>query len=371
MTKFTRPLAVSLLLAGLLSPICVRAAGSGTNELREASEVIDVLKAHYVDREKLSSKLLNDATVSGVLHTLGPGAQLLTAEELASNTTATAQSATTNAPAVITQEPLARAEIIDPSIGYIRIADVTDDTVPALDAELKKFTKEKADGYVLDLRFADGTNFEAAAAVASRFLPPDQEVFELKQSQGGEEKFRTMESKQSLAAELSEVPLLLLVNAQTRGSAEVLVGALRAQDRGIVVGAKTAGSAAAWQDIKLSDGRVLRVATAKITLPNGDDIFPGGIVPDVPVKIDPTVEADALLNAPTNLTLSASLQPREKKKGLTEAELVKAYRGEAIGTNDTPASSSDEENEVQKVRDVVLQRAVDILKGIRVLLTWQ
>ena len=45
------------------------------------------------------------------------------------------------------------------------------------------------------------------------------------------------------ASELAEAPLLLLVNAQTRGSAEVLVGALRAQDRGIVIGGPTAGSA--------------------------------------------------------------------------------------------------------------------------------
>ena len=370
MTNVARKLVRWLLFATWLLPVWVR-AGGGTNELREASEVIDALRAHYVDREKLDSKLLNDATVSGVLQTLGQGAQLLTAEEFASNTTAAARSTTTNGPAAKLHEQLARAEIIEPSIGYIRIADVTDDTVSALDAELTKFAKEKAEGYVLDLRFADGTNFVAAAALASRFLAPDLEVFELKQSKGGEERFRTTESKQSLAAELGEAPLLLLVNAQTRGSAEALVGALRAQDRGIVVGAKTAGSAVAWEDIKLSDGRVLRVATAKITLPKGGDIFPNGIIPDIPVKIDPKIEADVLLNAPTNLTLSVSLQPRAKKRGLTEAELVKAYRGEAIGTNDTSATSTEEEAEVQKVRDVVLQRAVDILKGIRVLLTWQ
>ncbi|HUK81276.1 MAG TPA: S41 family peptidase [Verrucomicrobiae bacterium] len=370
MTKVARLLIVGLALAGLLWPEYAR-AGSNTNELREATEVIDALKAHYVDREKLDPKLLNDATVSGVLQALGAGAQLLTPEALASNATAVAQGIATNTTVALPSEPLARAEIITPSIGYIRIADVATDTVPALDAELRKFAAEKVDGYVLDLRFADGTNLTAAAAVASRFLAPGQEVFELKQSEGGEKKFRTTEAQQSLAAELSEVPLLLLVNAQTRGSAEVLVGALRAQDRGIVVGAKTAGSAAARQDIKLSDGRILRVATAKVTLPNGGDIFPDGIVPDVPVKIDPKVEADVLLNAPTNLTLSASLQPREMKKSLSEAELVKVYRGEPIGTNVTSTTGNDEEGEVQKVRDVVLQRAVDILKGIRVLLTWQ
>ena len=357
MTKVAR-----LLVVGLL-PVLGAHAGGGTNDLRGASEVIDALKAHYVDREKLDSKLLNDATVAGILNALGQGAQLLSADQVASNAAASSR------PPKL-REPLARAEIIEPSIGYIRIADVKEETMAALDVELKKFSAEKADGYVLDLRFADGTNYSAAAAVASRFLPADQELFELKQAEGGEKKFRTSEAKESLAAELSEVPLMLLVNGQTRGSAEALAAALRAQDRGIVIGAKTAGSAAEWQEFKLKDGRVLRVATAKITLPKSGEVFPDGIVPDVPVKIDPKIETDVLLNAATNVTLTASLQPRTKKKGLSEADLVKVYRGEAISTNEPPATG-EEEGEVQKVRDVVLQRAVDILKGIRVLLSWQ
>jgi hypothetical protein len=72
------------------------------------------------------------------------------------------------------------------------------------------------------------------------------------------------------------------------------------------------------------------------------------------------------------------------KKGLTEAELVKVFHGQSIdtaeplvrkSTTNTDQSATDkeheEEDEIQNVRDVVLQRAVDILKGIRVLLTWQ
>ena len=76
---------------------------------------------------------------------------------------------------------------------------------------------------------------------------------------------------------------MLLVNAETRGSAEVLAGALRAEDRGIVIGSKTAGSAAGWEEVKLSDGRTLRIATAKIVVspPGGTaqkiELFPDGL----------------------------------------------------------------------------------------------
>ena len=75
---------------------------------------------------------------------------------------------------------------------------------------------------------------------------------------------------------------------------------------------------------------------------------------------------------PTNETLTVSLQPRVKKKDLTEAQLVKAFHGQSVDVGE-PSSDSEheEEGEIQNVRDVVLQRAVDILKGIRVLLSWQ
>jgi C-terminal processing protease CtpA/Prc len=372
-TAIMRIIVASLLLLAVATPPG-RAANTGSS-LRQTAEVISVLKSNYVDRDELSEKLLNEATVSGILAALGRGAVIVEPEP-----------PSTNSPKAVTVEPiatvpLARAEMIDPNIGYIRLADVTQETPAALDAELKKFADAKVRGYVLDLRFADGTNFAAAAAVASRFLGDGQELFTLKSSEKGAQVFRaSSETKpaSSDTADLTSAPLMLLVNAQTRGSAETLAGALRAQDRGIVIGSPTAGSAAGWEDVKLSDGRTLRLATAKIVLPpsNGTaqpiDLFPNGITPDVAVKIDAQTERDVVLGVQTNGTLTASLQPRVNKKNLTEAQLVKVFRGQAIDTG-APATDKEheEEGEIQNVRDVVLQRAVDILKGIRVLLSSQ
>jgi hypothetical protein len=378
--------ALALLLAGTMS-VCT--AANVDSPLRQTAEVISVLKSNYVDHDKLDEKLLNEATVSGILEALGRGAVILTPEAPSTNSTKAAGGEPRPA------GPLARAEIIDPHIGYIRIADVTDGTPAALDAELKGFADAKVLGYVLDLRFADGTNFAAAAAVAGRFLGDGQEVFTLKSSEKGARVFRAgseIKPSSSNGSDLASAPLMLLVNAETRGSAEALAGALRAQDRGIIIGSQTAGSAAAWEDVKLSDGRVLRLATAKIVLPHLDgaakpiDIFPNGITPDVAVKIEAKTERDVVLAAQTNETLTVSLQPRVIKNNLTEAQLVKAFRGEVVDRFDKPARAvpvvvgtdkpstdkeHEEEGDIQSVRDVVLQRAVDILKGIRVLLSSQ
>jgi hypothetical protein len=358
-----------------------------TNEspLPRTSEVIDALKAHYVDRDKLDQRLLNDATVSGILQALGGGARLLTAAEAASNALPVVESTAELA------EPLARAEVIEPDIGYIRFTDVMGDTAAALDVELSKFAEQKVTAYVLDLRYADGTNYAAAVAVAGRFLPAGVELFTLKQAGSAARSFRTQEVPRLSDRDLVEAPLMLLVNAETRGSAEVLAGALRAQDRGIVIGGSTAGGAVAWQDVPVGDGRVLRLAAAKIALANGAEIFPSGVVPDISVKIDPKIEHKVVFNVQSNVTLTASLQPVIKKKSLTEADLVKAFRGEPLETpsltlanptaqtntlnlgvtSDLSTNEAAEATGSEEVRDIVLQRAVDVMKGIRVFVSWQ
>jgi C-terminal processing protease CtpA/Prc len=349
-----------------------------TNEtaFSQTTEIVDILKASYVDHDRLNDDALEAATLTGLLQSLGRGVKIFTSEPVETNLVAAA--ATTNS-------PLARAEVIAPDIGYIRLSDVQPASVRALDDELQKFAEAKVTGYILDLRFADGTNCEAVAKVASRFLAGDKELFSLKRATGESPTFHTLPLVQEPAEGLSTVPLLLLVNEHTSGSAEALAGALRAHERGIIIGHATAGRPVATANIKLNDGRWLQVATAKIVLTNGSSPFPDGLAPDVPVKIARAVERSVVL-ATTNITLTASLQPKQKKKVFSEAELVKAFRGEAFST--APMSLTDDETEsvtpaaatsngvsaatapapeADDLRDTVLERAVDIMKGIRVL----
>ena len=356
--------------------------GSAVFGAEPVAEIIGLLQQHYVDRETLDTQKLNEASVAGILKMLGTGARLLTADEAQSNAVGLSS---IPQPA----EVLARVEVIQPDIGYIRVSDLVNETPVALDSELEKFTQARVTGYVLDLRFADGTNFAAAAAVASRFLPTGMELFTLKCAEGEPQVYRTVPAPAGLAADLGKLPLLLLVNAQTRGSAEVLVGALRNQDRGIVIGGPTAGLPVAWRDLLLADGRVLRLATAKITFPKGGALFPDGLIPDILVKMDARAEREVVFNVASNVTLTASLQPQLNKHHLTEATLVKVFRGESIemptlaltnspgptnaltlARSDAPLAESAPPP-APLGHDVVLQRAVDILKGIRVLLSWQ
>src|ERR1035437_3211324 len=181
-----------LLFVAGVAPRC-RAANTATS-LQPTAEVISVLKSNYVDRDKLNEKVLNEATVTGILEAIGRGAVIVEPVSPSTNAAPAADEATPTL-------PLARAEVISPDIGYIRLADVTERTPGALDAELKKFADAKVTGFVLDLRYADGTNFAAAAAIASRFLNNGQELFTLKSSEKSAQVFRaSAETKPSLTA---------------------------------------------------------------------------------------------------------------------------------------------------------------------------
>ena len=100
---------IAVCLAGLFA---VGALPASETSLPQTSEIIEMLKLHFVDKDKLDQKLLNDATAAGILDRLGTGAKLLTADQAASNTV----------PAVVStadpSELLARVEVIEPDIAY-------------------------------------------------------------------------------------------------------------------------------------------------------------------------------------------------------------------------------------------------------------
>ncbi len=369
------------LILFLAAVVVAGRVGAETNATDEVTQVIRALKTHYVDANQVDNQSLQAASVAGILSSIGRGAVLLSPSAHGTNGMELTESSTA-LPAGTA--PVARAEIIQPDIGYIHLVAVTGAAVNPLDVELKKFVDAKATGYVLDLRYAGGDDYAAAAAIASRFLADGQELFVIKRAGQSNEVFHASTAAAGAFVRVPEAPLMLLVNAHTTGSAEALVGALRAQDRGIVIGSLTAGSAVAWDDVPLVDGQILRLASAKVVLEPGDpknmpvtDVFPNGIAPDIFVSIDPSVEREVLSSAATNVTLTVSLQPTLPKQVRSEAELLKAFRGESVGLDlsqpagDKGEKEADDKGEIQNVRDVVLQRAVDVLKGIRVLLSWQ
>ncbi len=138
-------------------------------------------------------------------------------------------------------------------------------------------------------------------------------------------------------APYGDLPLAVLVNRGSASGSEIVAGALQDQRRAIIIGGSTFGKASVQSIIGLDDGSALRLTTAKYYTPSGRSIHrdegkkEGGILPDIVIDV-----------------------PRE-----IEAKLQS--QSEEIYAKDKSPQSAVKEDE--RVRDEVLERAVEILKA--------
>lgn len=353
---------ISTLLAVLLGAAVVSAAESAAKpaaplDLSDLHAVKAALQERYLDPAALSDKKLNEAATRGVLTHLGLGVKLLDAKSV------TAENGAAD---------IAKTEMFGDEIFYVRLGKLGHETAQALDAALKAVPCEKLNGIILDLRFVSGSDFTDAADVAGRFVARGVPLFALKGAKREARSFSATHEKPCLVT-----PLIVLVNRETVGSAEALAAVFDNQERAAIIGNTTAGDAVERTELPLAGGKKLALAVAEVVMPDGKKIFPRGLEPDVPVKVDIAVERKSLLGPDAQKNLRASLEPKVVKHRINEAELVRSLdNGKPEGRKpvepkptESPAEKEtrNENAKVEQPADVALSRALDILKGLRIL----
>ncbi|HLP76929.1 MAG TPA: S41 family peptidase [Candidatus Paceibacterota bacterium] len=312
-------------------------------------ELYRAIKAHAnVDESEL-----NRAAVQGLLAELGSKVQLIVNDKVIAADTPV----------------MSKTTVFDDGIAYFRIAHVAGNLASDLNRAFQQINStNKLNGLVLDLRYADGMDYAAAAAVAELFIDKPRPL--LNYGSG-------MVSSHGKTNAI-QVPLAILVNSGTSGSAEALAAVLRSAGAGLVIGSKTAGLALAGQDYDLKNGAKLRVATSPVTLGNGTTLSTNGIRPDIEVSVNPEDEhsyyADSFfvirkINQLAMAGGSGTNQPAgtngNRRARFGEAELVREHRaGIDRETGETPRREPEPEKPV--VSDPALARALDLLKGLAV-----
>jgi peptidase S41-like protein len=344
-------LALVLLPAGwaVLSPL--RAAAD--TEPLQFQEVYDLLKANLAGTTEPE---LNRAAVRGLL------------EQLAGKVTVVGE--TSRAGSAPSQPAPVTASIFDGKFGYVRLSRLTPDTDREFGAALEGLRGTNSlKGLVLDVRFAGGQEYEAAVALADRFLAGDQPLVDW-----GEGWKKSKGRNDAIA-----LPLAILVNRQTSGAAEVLAGILRYRDVGLLIGTNTAGQASMAKEFTLKTGQRLRVAIAPVKVADGQELPFTGIKPDIEVEVNAddelawyddafkSIKASRSGSVSTNDTASAGTN-RPARGRINEAYLVRMSR-EGQNPEREPAAvpAPPRSGDVPPlVNDPVLGRALDLLKGLAV-----
>jgi carboxyl-terminal processing protease len=171
-------------------------------------------------------------------------------------------------------------------VGYVRVTNFQGNTVEDVGNALSDLVGLK--GLVLDLRGNPGGLLDAACQLSTLFLKRGETIVSTKG--------RIRHDNRSFGAPgngpYSDIPLVVLVDERSASASEIVSGAVRDNDRGVVVGERTFGKFSVQNLIPLSrSGAKLKITTARYYLPNGDSLQRDpkletwGVQPDVPIRL--------------------------------------------------------------------------------------
>jgi carboxyl-terminal processing protease len=174
------------------------------------------------------------------------------------------------------------------NVGYIRLSGFNANSGKEMSEAIVSLKKEQVQGFILDLRDNPGGLLEKGLEIAAMWI--DRGVLVQILSRKGEK-----EQIKARNTALTNLPLVVLVNADSASASEILAGALQDNRRATVIGTKTFGKALVQAVHELSDGSAIVITVAHYYTPKGTDIAHTGVAPDVAVSLDTT--QDYLLKA--------------------------------------------------------------------------
>ncbi len=162
---------------------------------------------------------------------------------------------------------------LENGILYLRIRDFQKNTVKSLKNAIKE-KKENISGVILDLRENPGGLLDQAQRVSDIFL-----------STGAIVTTKVGNSSKSYYAKPDrtefEGKIVVLVNSGSASASEIVAGALKNNQRAIVIGERTFGKGSVQQIFELKDRSALKLTVASYLTPGNISIQDVGITPDI------------------------------------------------------------------------------------------
>ncbi|MEG4443554.1 S41 family peptidase [Microcoleus sp. AT9_B5] len=163
-------------------------------------------------------------------------------------------------------------------VGYIRLNQFSANAASEMRSAIKDLEQKKVTGYILDLRSNPGGLLYGSIEIARMWLKEGTIVSTV--DRVGEADRQTANK-----AELTDKPLVVLVDGGSASASEILSGALQDNKRAVLVGTKTFGKGLVQSVRGVGNGAGLAVTIAKYFTPNGTDINHAGIEPDFKVEL--------------------------------------------------------------------------------------
>lgn len=170
-----------------------------------------------------------------------------------------------------------RAKMLKNHIGYIKINNFMSKNLPREFVEaLKKI--QTANGIIIDLRNNPGGVLDNAIILTNTFLS-NGTIVKIKNRQ--QQKYSIVADENSPHLTL---PVVILINQGSASASEILSGALKDNNRAVLVGEKTYGKGMIQKVYNLPNKTGMNITVAKYLTPSGADINKHGIEPHYKVE---------------------------------------------------------------------------------------
>lgn len=196
-----------------------------------------------------------------------------------------------------------KAQMLEDKIGYIKITSFDDLTYKDFKKEFEVLEKDEAKGIILDLRNNPGGLLDVCADIADEFLGEGTIVYT--EDKNGEREYLNSDKGKT------DLPLVVLVNEGSASASEILAGAIKDTDRGVLVGTKTFGKGIVQRIIKLPDGSGYKMTVSEYFTPKGTNIHGIGIKPNVEVKLPEDVDIIGPENLNEDIQLKKAIEIME------------------------------------------------------------
>lgn len=183
------------------------------------------------------------------------------------------------------------AKMLEGNVGYVALANFYDHSADRLKEEVTRLQEEGAEALVFDMR-NNGGGYLSELTEMLDFLLPEGPIFISRDRAGNEE------VTQSDAA-CVDLPVAVLVNANTYSAAEFFAAELQEQGVAVIVGEPTSGKGYSQQTFALPHGGAMAISTGAYFTGNGTSLIGTGLTLDREVCL--TDEGDAQLEAALDL----------------------------------------------------------------------
>jgi carboxyl-terminal processing protease len=185
--------------------------------------------------------------------------------------------------------------LLEGDVGLVRIQTFHRNVESELHDALARMRREASDGrlrgLILDLRDNPGGYLNQAVAVSDTFLEGG-EIVSTVDSAG---RRRDVKYARRSAKTESPYPMVVLLNANSASASEIVAGALRNNERAVIVGERSFGKGSVQDLHQFYDTSKLKLTISQYLTPGERSIQTVGIPADIelrPVRLDPTSDGE-------------------------------------------------------------------------------